>query len=251
MRPAWTQLFIASAGGILLVAALSRFLIVTENARILAGPDFLLGLPLRQAVLLVGAMECGVALVCLCGRQVRLQSLLLVWLATNFMAYRLGLFAIGCQPQVTAIGSLTDPLHFARGFFGCIFAFLPFYLVLGSCAVVAGEFLRKETKRINPPAEISKTVVPQAHPPAHVRFLKIRCPACGEHIEYPTNFFGEQIPCPHCRAIITLQKPMNVKMTCPACAGHLEFPDYALGQKILCPHCQTEITLKKTEILKT
>jgi hypothetical protein len=36
-----------------------------------------------------------------------------------------------------------------------------------------------------------------------------------------------------------------LKISCPSCCGHIEFPTHALGQSVLCPHCKMEITLKE------
>ena len=46
-------------------------------------------------------------------------------------------------------------------------------------------------------------------------------------------------------ARLEARAPKAVKISCPACDGHLEFPDHAMGRKIPCPHCQAELTLSK------
>ena len=244
----WIKPFILSAGGILFAAALIRFDLAAGRHPVLAMPDPLLGLPLHYALLVVGTLELVVAGVCLFGKNLRLQAGLVAWLATNFGVYQLGLVCPNLHPQTSCLGSLTDPLRLSGGFTGDIMTLLPYYLILGSYAALMAPWLGKW--KVGPASRLSKAAPvsrpsPGAPSPtaAYVRFLKISCAACGGRIEFPTNVFGEQIPCPHCRAIITLQKPVNVKMTCPDCSGHLEFPDYALGQKTPCPHCQADITL--------
>jgi uncharacterized paraquat-inducible protein A len=78
------------------------------------------------------------------------------------------------------------------------------------------------------------------------RFSKAFCPACGGHVKFPIQNLGQQIACPHCKAVMTLQSPGELmKMTCVLCGGHVEFPVHAAGQKILCPHCAKSITLLK------
>ena len=55
--------------------------------------------------------------------------------------------------------------------------------------------------------------------------MKMICPACGGHVKFAAQNIGQQIPCPHCRAAITLRQPdENLKMTCVLCGGHVEFP---------------------------
>ena len=246
MKTNWIKPFINTAGGILLAAALIRFLIAAGHHPVLALPEPLLGIPLRDALLAVGALELVVAGICLFGKNARLQAAWLAWVGTNFVVFQIGLVWMHVHPQGTCLGSLTDPLQLSRGFTGGIMIFLPFYLLLGSYAAVAAPFLQKRTKvmkRMSHAAEVNR---PEPGQPIYARFLKISCTACGGHIEFPTNLFGGQIPCPHCRAVITLRKAVMVKMACPACGGHLEFPDHAQEQTIPCPHCQTQITLSKT-----
>jgi DNA-directed RNA polymerase subunit RPC12/RpoP len=248
MKTNWIKPFIYSAGGILLAAALIRFLIAAGHHPALALPEPLLGIPLRYALLAVGTLELIVAGICLFGKNARLQAAWLAWLGTNFVVFQIGLVWMHVHPQTTCLGSLTDPLDLARGFTGEIMTFLPFYVLLGSFAALMAPWLAKQ--KVGQASSLSKAAsaaCPSPATPAYARFLKISCTACGGHIEFPTNLFGGQIPCPHCQSVITLQKAASIKMACPACGGHLEFPDHAQGQQIPCPHCQTQITLKKGE----
>ena len=218
--------FIYSAGGILLAAALMRFLIAAGTAQALTLPEPMLGIPLRYAVLIVGGLELTVALICLFGKQVGLQIGWLAWLATDFVVYRIGLFMLHCHPQATCIGSLTDPLHLSRGTTGLIIGFLPFYLLLGSYAALIWLWLEGRRAKA-------------------AKFLKMSCPSCGIHIRFADRNLGRKIPCPHCQTNITLRKPDLLKMTCFFCQGHIEFPAHAIGEKIPCPHCNMDITLKE------
>jgi len=74
MKTNWIKPFIYTAGGILLAAALIRFLIVACHHPALALPEPLLGIPLRYAILAVGTLEIVVAGICLFGKNVRLQA---------------------------------------------------------------------------------------------------------------------------------------------------------------------------------
>ena len=222
----WIRCFILSAGAILLAAALSRFLIAVGNAQVLALPEPRLGVPLRYAVLAVGAFELLVALVCLFGKQAGLQLGWLAWLATNYLVYWIGLWAMHVHPQATCIGSFTDPLLLSRGTPGLITTVLPVYLLLGSYAAVGWLWWEQRKAKA-------------------ARFLKMSCPSCGLHIRFDDRNLGQKIPCPHCQATITLRKPDLLKMTCFFCQEHIEFPAHAIGEKIPCPHCNMDITLKE------
>jgi predicted RNA-binding Zn-ribbon protein involved in translation (DUF1610 family) len=224
MKENWIQSFIKSAGAILLVSALARFLIAASNAPFLFLPDSLLGIPLRYALLAIGGIELFVALVCLFGKYAGIQSAWLAWLATNYVVFQTGLFWMHCHPQATCIGSLTDPLHLSRGITGSVLAFVPVYLVLGSYTAWIWFWL--ENRRMET-----------------AEYFKMSCPSCGIHLRFDTRNLGQEISCPHCHAYITLRKPENLKMACFFCREHIEFPSHAIGQRIPCPHCEKIITL--------
>jgi len=241
----WIKPFIHSAGGILLAATLIRFVIAAGNAQIMVLPDPMLGIPLRYAVLLVGGLELVVALICLFGKRVGLQLGWLAWLGTNYVVFWIGLIWQHFSPQGTCIGSLTDPLHLSRGLTGYILQFLAFGLALGSYAALLQLWLAKRVKVESPSVQtaVANPGTARTGAPVLVRSLKISCTACGGHVEFPTNLLGETIPCPHCRATITLKRADNIKMSCSSCGGNIEFPAHALGEKIPCPHCAKTITL--------
>jgi len=243
----WIKPFIHSAGGILLAAALIRFVIAAGNAQIMVLPDPMLGIPLRYAVLLVGGLELVVALICLFGSRVGLQLGWLAWLATNYVVFWIGLIWQHCAPQGTCIGSLTDPLRIYHGTTGYILQFIPFCLALGSYAALLQLWFAKRVKVESPSVQtaVANPGTARTGAPVLVRSLKISCTACGGHVEFPTNLLGETIPCPHCRATIILKRADNIKMSCSSCGGHIEFPAHALGEKIPCPHCAKTITLPK------
>lgn len=221
------QLFIRSAGVILLAAALDRFLVAAGGASILSLPEGVLGIPLRYATIMAGCFELVVALICLFGRRSGLQLGWLAWAVTNYWIYRIGLLTMQCHQQGTCIGGLTDPLHLNCGAAGFIIGFLPFYLLLGSYAGVIWLWLQE--------SRMGK----------FVETLKMSCPACGVHLRFDERNLGQKIPCPHCQKAITLRKPDLLKMACYFCKEHLEFPPHAIGEKMPCPHCKMDITLKE------
>jgi predicted RNA-binding Zn-ribbon protein involved in translation (DUF1610 family) len=224
MKP--VKLFIYSAVAILLAAALERFLVAAGHAQALALPEPVLGIPLRYAVLMVGAFELVVALICLFGRQDGVQLGWLAWMATNYTVYRIGLLTMGMHHQATCIGSLTDPLHLARGTMGIIVGIMPLYLLLGSYAAVIWLWLAGRRAKAT-------------------KFIKMSCPSCGIHLRFDARNLGQKIPCPHCQTNITLRKSDLLKMACFFCQEHIQFPAHAIGEKIPCPHCNMDITLKE------
>jgi hypothetical protein len=42
-------------------------------------------------------------------------------------------------------------------------------------------------------------------------FYKCACPACGGHIEFPAEYVGDKVPCPHCLAEVVLVQSLERK----------------------------------------
>lgn len=47
-------------------------------------------------------------------------------------------------------------------------------------------------------------------------YLKIECPHCEGHVEFPAEMRGDVISCPHCESSLTLELPEPVKPAPPA-----------------------------------
>lgn len=220
----WGKSFIPVAGGLLVAAALVRFLILFSPAQSLALPDPFLEIPLRPAIFSAGLLELAAGLVCLFGKNLRLQTMALAWLATNWLVYRIGLMWLGIHPQGTFLGMLTDPLKLAGTPAGFVAAWLPLVFV-GICYTATIDSWLGSRRE---------------------NFARISCPACGGHIRFARQNLGRKISCPHCRQNVTLRRPEeNLKMSCYFCQGHIEFPPHAIGEKMPCPHCKMDITLKE------
>jgi DNA-directed RNA polymerase subunit RPC12/RpoP len=117
-----------------------------------------------------------------------------------------------------------------------VLQFLPFGVALGSYAAAVALWFSAEARMARLAGARQRD--------AAAGLMKMVCPACGGPVQFAAPNVGQQIPCPHCRAAITLRKPDdNLKMTCVLCGGHIEFPPHAVGQKIDCPHCAKTITL--------
>jgi hypothetical protein len=49
-----------------------------------------------------------------------------------------------------------------------------------------------------------------------IRYLKIACPSCSGHIEFPQEMRGQIIACPHCTLSIVLELPETTPAAPPA-----------------------------------
>jgi hypothetical protein len=104
-------------------------------ARALILPDPILGLPFGDLMLLVGASEFLVALLCF-SRRVRqtLKIAFVAWMATGFLVYRLGLWCIGWDHPCGCMGSLAGSLHLSDTAADHIMKGVLAYLLVGSFA---------------------------------------------------------------------------------------------------------------------
>jgi len=225
----WNNIVFYTTGAILLFAGLERLQVAASGAPALALPDPLLGIPLRAAVIVIGAIELAAAAICLFARGLKLRIAIVVFLSTGYAAFWAGAILTHYHPQGTCLGSLSEPLQLAAGTSGAIISLIPVGLLLGSYSTL---FLNRE-KKVPVKSAPQPVVGPQ----------KMSCPACGGHIRFEGAETGKQIDCPHCKKPIALRAPEILKTACPQCAGRIEFPSHALGRKMPCPHCGAELTL--------
>ena len=130
------RFFVYSAGVVLLITGLAKWISSAGGARILETPDPLLTVPFRQVFWVVGGLELVVAMICLFTKRVWLQNGLVAWLGTNFVVYRLGLLWIGYHRPCSCMGNLTDALGMSPKTADLILKIVLGYLVVGSYAVL-------------------------------------------------------------------------------------------------------------------
>ncbi len=222
------RLFTDSAGTLFLAAGVALFMSTGASAGFVQPRDPLLGISMPMVFWIVGVVELSIGMVCLFGDQAWLKLNLVLWFALNFCAYQFGLFWVAGPRSFNGYWSnLADAFGISSVVINLILKIAFLYLLTGSFALVVWSWLQK------PVLEKGDD-------------LKVSCPACGVHIQFPAKNLGQKIACPHCQAAVTLRKPESLmKMTCVLCGEHIEFPAHALGQKIQCPHCAKTITLLK------
>jgi len=103
--------FVGGAVVVLAVTGLAKLWSVSAPGKMLLVADPITGLAFGRLLLLVGLAELALAAVCVFGRSPRLKLVLIAWLATNFVVYRLGLWWMGWKKPCGCLGNLTDALH--------------------------------------------------------------------------------------------------------------------------------------------
>jgi len=129
MRPKLIRFFLLSAGVILLITALAKFVSSTGHSRILQVPDPILSISFRHVFWVVGAIELIVSMVCFFGKRPDFQAGLVAWLVIGFVVYRLG---VGNYRPCPCLGTLTDALHIPSQTVDTGMKILLAYLLIGS-----------------------------------------------------------------------------------------------------------------------
>lgn len=141
-RVALRRWFLVSAGLILLATGIGKCLAAIGPQRALDVPDPVFGIPFRQLFLGVGLLEQYVAMLCLCGRHVLLSLVVVAWLASNFLLYRVGLWLMGWHGPCGCAGKLTDALGIAPQTADGLMKLVLVYLLIGGAVCIVHERLR-------------------------------------------------------------------------------------------------------------
>lgn len=144
------RLFFCSAGVFLLITAVAKLISGFGNSRILQNPDPILGVQFGHLMLGVGALELAIASVCLFSKSQTSQIILVAWLATSFLTYRLALLWIGWHRPCPCLGNLTDALHIPPQTADTAMKVILAYLLIGSYASLFWLWRQRKTMAITP-----------------------------------------------------------------------------------------------------
>jgi hypothetical protein len=150
-RPATPGLhrwFIVSAALILVVTGLAKLLSTGGDGTILRVADPVFGLPFRRLMQLAGGAEIMVAFYCFFGRSTSLSTLLVVWLASGFLLYRIANWMIGWERPCGCLGNLTDALGISSLTAEWISLALLGYLIGGGYGVLLQQLGQLKSERI-------------------------------------------------------------------------------------------------------
>jgi hypothetical protein len=128
------RVFIYSAGSVLLVTAVAKFISSLGDQKVLQALEPLSGLPFREVFIITGLLEVAVGLCCLFHRRMLLQVGLVAWLATCFLWYRLALVWHGYHLPCSCLGNLTGALSISPHTADLVMKVVLGYLLVGSYA---------------------------------------------------------------------------------------------------------------------
>lgn len=123
--------FYKFAGALLLLTALAKLYSSGGSAKILQVQDQLFHLGYRPVLILAALVEIPVAVFLLKSRSDLRRSLVLLWLSSNFIAYRLGNYLLGIH-TCPCLGQLADRLPLPRGLVDIFLVVLVLWWFAGS-----------------------------------------------------------------------------------------------------------------------
>jgi hypothetical protein len=106
------------------------------NVRLLAEADPVLSLSFRHLMIAAGILELVIAGVCLFGKSKTVATILIAWLGTSLLAYRLGLWWMGWHRPCSCLGNFTDALHISPQSADLAMKIILAYLLIGSYATL-------------------------------------------------------------------------------------------------------------------
>jgi hypothetical protein len=107
------RFFIGSAAIILLLTGAAKVIGAFTGGDVLQTYDPIFGITYGRLLLLVGVVEIGVGLVCLCVQNPHLATSLVLSLALGFLAYRIGMQWVDSPKFCSCLGTFTGVLHIA------------------------------------------------------------------------------------------------------------------------------------------
>jgi hypothetical protein len=126
------SLFVRSAGCVLLLTGLAKLVSAFGTAAILNIADPIFHMQFKHIFILAGLIELIVGGICLVRPRRSWSLLLLAWVTTCFVLYRIGLPLSGWHRPCPCLGYFTESLHLSQQFADWCMKGVLMYLLLGS-----------------------------------------------------------------------------------------------------------------------
>lgn len=135
--------FLVSAGVILAIVGGAKVCSALGNAKMLALTDPIIGFQFRYLMFTAGIIELVVATFCFFRENQWMATILVAWLSTNLLVYRIGLWSMGWHRPCSCLGSLTEVIHVSPQLADNIMKGVLAYLLIGSYANLLGFWRQK------------------------------------------------------------------------------------------------------------
>jgi hypothetical protein len=128
------RFFIYSSAAILLLTAGAKFIGSAGHEKILMERDPIIGVSVRNLILVAASAELAIAAVCFYSKDIWMPVTLIAWLSTNLLGYRVIRVLIGYKKPCSCLGNFTDALHISPKAADTAMKTILAYLLIGSYA---------------------------------------------------------------------------------------------------------------------
>jgi len=136
LTPAPGRRFVFGFGVLLVLTGLAKIWSSFGDARLLVHTDPIVGVEFRYLMLATGLLELGIAGICFHPQKTRLGTVLVAWLSSVFLVYRLGLWWLDWHSPCACLGNLTDSLNISPESSNTLVELLLAYLVAASWGLI-------------------------------------------------------------------------------------------------------------------
>jgi hypothetical protein len=126
--------YLDSAGVILFVTGVAKLVSSGGATRALQAIDPMFGLPFATVFFGAGLLELVVSHYTLKWTEILPRAMLVAWISTCFLVYRIGLFWMGWHKPCGCLGTFTEALHLSPAAADTLMKFVLAYLLIGSYA---------------------------------------------------------------------------------------------------------------------
>lgn len=126
------QTFVRSVGLILCVTGLAKLVSAFGHTPIVRLAEPITQIQFRQLFIVAGVAELFIAAYCILSKKTINSLLVIAWLSTVFLAYRLSLFWIGWKLPCPCLGNLVPTLHISPFLADMIMKIIMAYMLIGS-----------------------------------------------------------------------------------------------------------------------
>jgi len=140
------NVFIYTSSVMLFLTALAKLISSFGDVAILQEVDSVLLVSYRTEFIVVAVIEFVVVLCCFISKSSCFKLVLIAWLATCFIVYRLGLLWVGSESYCPCLGNLTDTIGISTKFADIAMKVLLFYLFVGSYTLLTCLWLDKRSQ---------------------------------------------------------------------------------------------------------
>jgi hypothetical protein len=138
--------FVKIAGIILAITSFAKFVSASGTHKVLNVVDPVSGFTFRHLMSLAGVVELAIALYCIFSKNSIRATVLIAWVATGLIAYRVSLWWVDWKSPCLCFGNLTDALNISPETADAVAKILLTFLTVASYLILFYNWKQKKAK---------------------------------------------------------------------------------------------------------